>query len=79
MPDVLIRDLDPEVLRHLKAEATANGRSLQAEIHHLLRNAATRRRAETTRLSETWLRRLRRARRRHSDSAVLIRDDRDSR
>jgi len=78
MPDVLIRDLDPGVLRQLKAAAAAHGRSLQAEIHHLLRSAATRRLAETRRLSSTWLRRLGRTAAVRGDSAALIREDRDS-
>jgi antitoxin FitA len=78
MPDVLIRDLDPAVLRGLKAAAAAHGRSLQAEIHHVLESSTSRRLAETRRLSKAWLRRLRR-RGGHSDSATLIREDRDRR
>jgi plasmid stability protein len=77
MPDVLIRDLDDAVLKQLKAAAQASGRSLQAEIHAVLRNATTRRLAETQRLSARWLKRLGGGR--HSDSAALIRDDRDAR
>ena len=77
MPNLLIRDLDDDVLRELKAAAKANGRSLQAEIHDVLRRANTRNLAETRRLSAQWLRRLKS--RSHSDSAALIRGDRDSR
>jgi plasmid stability protein len=77
MANVLVRDLDAEVLKQLKAAAKANGRSLQAEIHDALRRASTRHLAETRRLSARWLNRLSRAR--HSDSADLIRRDRDSR
>ncbi len=77
MPDVLIRDLDAEVLERLKAAAKASGRSLQAEIHEVLRRAGTRNLAETRRLSARWLKRLNRSR--QSDSAVLIRQDRDAR
>ena len=77
MPHVLIRDLDPVVLEQLKAAAKANGRSLQAEIHDVLRRASTRNLAETRRLSAQWLRRLSRSS--HSDSATLIREDRDAR
>ena len=79
MPDVLIRDLDAAVLRQLKAAAAAHGRSLQAEIHDVLHNATARRLAETQRLSAAWLRRLHRSPARRSDSAALIRDDRDRR
>ena len=77
MPDVLVRDLDAEVLKQLKAAAKANRRSLQAEIHDVLRRGSTRNLAETRRLSARWLKRLRRSD--HSDSAPLIREDRDAR
>jgi plasmid stability protein len=77
MPNLLIRDLDDDVLQGLKAAAKAHGRSLQAEIHDVLRRANTRNRAETRRLSAKWLQRLRRTR--HSDSVALIREDRDVR
>lgn len=77
MPDVLVRDLDGDVLKQLKAAAKANGRSLQAEIHEVLRRANTRNLAETRRLSAKWLKRLRRPN--HSDSAELIREDRGAR
>lgn len=77
MPDVLVRDLDEDVLKQLKAAAKANGRSLQAEIHDVLRRAGTRNLAETRRLSERWLKRLNRPG--HSDSTELIREDRDAR
>jgi plasmid stability protein len=77
MPSLLIRDLDDDVLRGLKAAAKAHGRSLQAEIHDVLRRANTRNLAETRRLSARWLRRLKS--RSHSDSTALIREDRDSR
>jgi plasmid stability protein len=77
MPSLLIRDLDDDVLQGLKAAAKANGRSLQAEIHDLLRRANTRNLAQTRRLSARWLRRL--ESRSHSDSTAQIREDRDSR
>ncbi len=77
MPNLLIRNLDDDVLQRLKAAAKANGRSLQAEIHEILRRANTRNLAETRRLSAKWLKRL--SRRGHSDSAALIRKDRDAR
>lgn len=77
MPNVLIRDLDDDVLKQLKAAAKANHRSLQAEIHEALRRANARNLAETRRLSARWLKRLSRSD--QSDSADLIREDRDSR
>jgi plasmid stability protein len=77
MPNVLVRDLDAEVLKQLKAAAKANRRSLQAEIHDILRRASTRNLAETRRLSARWLKRLSHSG--HSDSTELIRGDRDAR
>lgn len=77
MANVLVRNLDDDVLKQLKAAAKAHGRSLQAEIHDALRRASTRNLAETRRLSAQWLKRLRRSS--QSDSAVTIREDRDAR
>jgi hypothetical protein len=77
MANLLVRDLDDDVLKELKAAAKAHGRSLQAEIHDVLERAGTRNLAETRRLSGQWLKRLRRSS--HSDSTALIRDDRDAR
>ena len=77
MASVLVRDLDDEVLKRLKASARAHGRSLQAEIHEVLHHATARSLAETRRLSARWLKRLHGSR--HSDSTTLIRDDRDKR
>ena len=77
MANVFVRDLDDDVLKALKAAAKAHGRSLQAEIHDVLGNAGARNLAQTRRLSAKWLKRLRNASK--SDSAVLIREDRDAR
>ena len=77
MANVLVRDLDDDILKQLKAAAKANGRSLQAEIHDVLEKATSRNLARTRRLSARWLKRLRRSS--QSDSAALLRDDRDRR
>jgi len=77
MANVLVRDLDDDVLKHLKAAAKAHGRSLQAEIHDVLQRASTLNLAETRRLSARWLKRLRQSS--QSDSAATIREDRDAR
>ncbi|MGH9315451.1 MAG: FitA-like ribbon-helix-helix domain-containing protein [Vicinamibacterales bacterium] len=77
MANVLVRNLDDDVLNELKAAARAHGRSLQAEIHEVLRNASARRLAETRRLSSRWLKRLKGPS--HTDSTALIREDRDTR
>ena len=77
MANILVRNLDEEVLKQLKSAAKAHGRSLQAEIHEVLRSASARRQAETRRLSRHWLKRLSGST--HTDSATLIREDRDAR
>ncbi len=75
MANLLLRDLDEKVLRRLKTAARANRRSLQAEIHDALAQASARSLAATRRLSARWLKRLQG--RAHSDSAALIREDRE--
>jgi len=77
MANLLIRDLDEDVVKQLKAAAKAHGRSLQAEIHDALQRAGTRSLAETRRLSRRWMKRLRDTT--LSDSTALIREDRDRR
>ena len=77
MANLLIRDLDDDLVRRLKAAAKAHGRSLQAEIHDALQRAGTRSLAETRRVSARWIKRL--GDRKLSDSTTLIREDRDAR
>jgi plasmid stability protein len=77
MANVLIRDLDDDVLKQLKAAAKAHGRSLQAEIHDVLQKASSRNLAETRRLSAHWLKRLQNPS--HSDSTHMVREDREKR
>ena len=40
MPDVLVRDLSDRALELLKDQARCRGRSLQAELRHILEQAA---------------------------------------
>jgi len=42
MPDLLIRNLEEKTLARLKARARVNGRSLQAELKAILEQAAAR-------------------------------------
>lgn len=78
MPEILVRGLDQETVRRLKERARISGRSLQQEVKDiLLRAATTLTMEEARRLSETWHRRL--AGRPFSDSAELIREDRNTR
>ncbi len=78
MPEILVRDLGQKTVKRLKERARLSGRSLQQEVKSILERAATTLTMnEARRLSETWHRRL--AGRSFSDSAELIRQDRDSR
>ncbi len=78
MAQILVRDIDDDVVEHLKRQAKANGRSMQAEVRLILREAAT-----TPKIDhETALRSLERLRerlagRRFPDSVELIREGRD--
>lgn len=74
MPHVLIRELDPSVIRKLKSRARRHRRSLQAELKEIMEQAATASPADV-------LARVERVRamfrgRKFSDSAALIRRDR---
>jgi antitoxin FitA len=75
MPDVLIRHLDASLITKLKARARAHRRSLQAELKHILEQAAQAwpRVDAIARVHE--LRAMFRGRK-FSDSTVLIRRDR---
>ena len=76
MASVLVRDLDPAVVERLKARAEENRRSLQKELKAILETAAAQTtwaeaRANIERVRERF------AGRQFSDSAELIREDRD--
>jgi len=76
MRQVLVRDLDEETVERLKDRARQHGRSLQAEVKAILQEAAAIfTMEETLANSKAWHRRL--AARKHSDSAALLREDRD--
>lgn len=76
MAQILIRDLDPEIVERLKAQAKENGRSLESEVRQILAEAA---RHQTMAQVRRDLEELRSqfGGRVFSDSADLIRDDRD--
>jgi plasmid stability protein len=75
---LVVRGLDQKTIERLKERARLNGRSLQQEVKALLKHAAeTLTIPEARWLSERWRHRLRG--RSMSDSAQLIREDRDSR
>lgn len=75
MSQVLVRELDPETVRRLKARAAASGRSLEAELRLILEQAARQDPARAGTLAATIRRRL--GGRAHSDSADLVAEDRD--
>jgi antitoxin FitA len=71
---VLIRDLDAKVVQKLKHRARERGRSLEAELRVILEQAAGSSLADARTLAARLRRRLRG--RTHSDSAVLVAEDR---
>ena len=76
MPQVLVRDLDTAVVERLKERARHNGRSLQKELKAILEQTAREATmAEARAAAERISRRF--AGRTFSDSADLIREDRE--
>jgi len=76
MAQVLVRQLDDKVVERLKRRAKEHGRSLQSEVKTILEEAAPDYEAAWKRI-ERFRSRLKRSGRRFSDSAELIREDRD--
>lgn len=81
MPNILIRDIEPELLENLKLRAKFNRRSLQAEVKRILEFTASAPPVrpvsvdERVKLIERFQEETRG--RQTSDSADLIREDRD--
>ncbi len=76
MTQMLVRDLPPEVVERLKERARSNGRSLQKEVVAILEGAAeTYTMEEAREITSRWQERF--VGRKLSDSAGLIRGDRD--
>lgn len=77
MAQLLVRDLDEAVLQRIKGRARQNRRSLQGEAKAILEaSAATYTRDEALQTFQSWHEHV--AGRQLSDSAVLIREDRDT-
>ena len=74
MTDVLVRDLDPGALDRLKRRASQNGRSLQGELKSILESAARPVASDPKKLAASLRKRL--AGRSHSDSSLLVEEDR---
>jgi plasmid stability protein len=70
-----VRNLDADTLAGLHARAAENGRSLQAELHAILRDATTPNFAEARAVSRKWRERLKG--RVFADSTELLREDRE--
>ena len=75
MPDVLIRGLELDVLDILKIRAKANNRSLQSELQTILTEAARKQTVDARQVAAKIRRELQG--RKQTDSAKLLREDRD--
>ena len=75
MPNILVRGLDDQTLNRLKAIARHHGRSLQGEVKVILTDAVSFLAKEARAVSANWKKKL--SGRKYSDSADLIREDRD--
>ena len=76
MAQVLVRQLNDEVVDRLKKRAKEHGRSLQSEVKTILEDAVPDYERAWKRIDSFRLR-LKRSSRKFSDSAGLIRGDRD--
>ena len=78
MTNWTIRKRDDNVVTTLKAQAKAHNRSLEAELRHLLTEAAAqRKRMAAFRRQAARIRAMTPKDRRQTDSTLLIREDRD--
>ena len=75
MSNILVRNLDTKIVNRLKTIAKDHGRSLQSEIKAILTEAASFLMGEAVSVSARWRKKL--AGRNLSDSATLIREDRN--
>ena len=75
MPHILVRDLPADTIKRLKSRAKQHGRSLQGEAKAILEEAAPMTMSEARAVSEKWQKYFKG--RKFSDSAKLIREDRD--
>ncbi|MEK6801856.1 MAG: Arc family DNA-binding protein [Nitrospirota bacterium] len=76
MAQVLVRQLNEQVVERLKKRAKEHGRSLQSEVKTILEEAVPDYEGAWLRI-EGFRSRLKKSGRKFSDSAVLIREDRD--
>lgn len=76
MAQVLVRELSDQVVKRLKKRAKEHGRSLQAEVKTILEEAVPDYEQAWKRI-DTLREKLRQSGKTFSDSADLIREDRD--
>lgn len=80
MAQILVRDLDEALVARLKERARQNHRSLQGEVKAILEEAAPRAtRVEALAIVDKWQNYWKEQGKTFSDSAELIREDRDQR
>ncbi|MBX3281636.1 MAG: hypothetical protein KF756_04075 [Acidobacteria bacterium] len=77
MPDILVRKVDAKILVKLKARARQNQRSLQGELTEVFRSIANETTLSDKATAERIKESLRRTGRSFSDSADILREDRD--
>jgi antitoxin FitA len=77
MAQVLVRNLTDNVVARLKKRAKTQGRSLQAEVKTILEEAARDVSGDFWKEADRIRAQLKRSGRSFSDSAVLIREERD--
>lgn len=75
MAELLIRNLEPEVIKRLKLRAKQHHRSLQGELKTIVEAAAKMSIQEARKKSSAWHKRL--SGRSFSDSSTLQREDRN--
>jgi len=75
MPNILIRDVSTKTVEHLKARAKRHNRSLQGEVKQLIEESV--KPSLATALSRAKNIRASFGKKIYSDSAELIREDRD--
>jgi plasmid stability protein len=80
MAQILVRGLDAALVGRLKERARENHRSLQGEVKAILEEAAAQAtKAEALAIVDRWQRYWEKKGKTFSDSAELIREDRDRR
>ncbi|MFV1884412.1 MAG: FitA-like ribbon-helix-helix domain-containing protein [Balneola sp.] len=77
MPDVLIRNIEEDILNKLKEKAEKNNRSLQGELHEILRSYVGPDIEEARNMVNEILTEYRAEGRTFSDSADDLREDRE--